>query len=116
MFQVWHSDPTRLQLYGAGPQNMVGKSATQIRWDNGKRLVASDAQTYDKWTQAAASAAGLVTMAASQKVQAGEAPTLTFVMPVLLVNDGTLWVVDYTEDGQRSEPAPADEAYDDGAI
>jgi hypothetical protein len=31
-------------------------------------------------------------------------------MSVLLVNDGTLWVVDYTEEGARRAPACADEA------
>ena len=34
-----------------------------------------------------------------------------FVMPVLLVNDGALWAVDYDEDGTRADPLPVDDAH-----
>ncbi len=106
-FIVERSGFDHYRLYTAS--EYVGKSATQIRWaDNGKKLVASDAETYDKWAQALASAAELVEQAAVRK---GEAKAVfEFVMPVLLINDKTLWVVDYTEEGVRGAPAPADEA------
>ena len=91
------------------PGEHVGKSATQIRWaDNGKKLVASDAETYDKWAQALASAAELVERAANKPADAKA--DFEFVMPVLLVNDRTLWVVGYTEEGTRGAPTPAEEA------
>jgi hypothetical protein len=103
-FFIDRSDLTRLSLYGAG--ELVAKAATQIRWsDNGKKLTASDADTYDKWSQALASAAEFLKVAMQLPTDA-----LVFVMPLLLVSDGSLWTVDYTEDGVRGCPAPADEA------
>jgi hypothetical protein len=93
------------------PGEPVGKSATQIRWEaNGKKLTASDADTYEKWSQAVASAAQLVKQACTSQTQGPQLPVFTFVAPVLLVNEGTLWVVDYDQDGQRRKPAAATEA------
>jgi hypothetical protein len=107
-FDIERSDPKRLQLYAL--DQMVGKSATQIRLsENGKKITASDADTYDKWSQALASSAELVNVAALLKNRE-PAPVFTFVMPILLVPDATLWVVDYTEDGKRGVPDPVNEA------
>jgi hypothetical protein len=47
IFEVLTSQPNDFRLYGA--DEMVGKSATQIRCG---KLAASDAETYDKWAQA----------------------------------------------------------------
>jgi hypothetical protein len=104
IFEIAESDPSRWQLCPVG--SPIGKSLTQIRWD-GKRPVASDSETYDKWIQAIASAAKLAELGA--KRQQPDTAIYTFVMPVLLVADGTLWVVDYSEDGKRAAPAQADE-------
>jgi hypothetical protein len=107
-FKVARSVPNHPKLYPEG--EMVGKSATQIRWNEpSKKWISSDAESYDKWSQSLASAAELLNMSATQTAPAGE-PTVTFVMPVLLINDGTLWVVDYSEAGARGAPVPADEA------
>ena len=107
MFSVEHSDPNHLLLYPRG--EMVGKATTQIRWaENHKRLIASDAEGYEKWSQALASAIELVEWAATYPTDTAD-PTFAFVMPVLLVNTGTLWVVDYNEDGKRGLPAQVDE-------
>jgi hypothetical protein len=84
----------------------VGKSLTQIKLD-GKRLVASDSETYDKWTQAIASAGRLAEVAAKWRVP--DATVYTFVMPVLLVADKTLWVVNYSEAGERGAAVQVDE-------
>lgn len=93
------------------PGEPVGKSATQIRWEpNGKKLTASDTDTYDKWSQAVASAAQLVEQACTSMTQRPQIPVFTFAAPVLLVNDGTLWVVDYDQNGLRKKPAAATEA------
>ncbi|HVN45985.1 MAG TPA: hypothetical protein VMT66_12215 [Steroidobacteraceae bacterium] len=105
-FVIERSGTDQLRLYTA--EQPVGKSATQIRWD-GKRLVASDAETYDKWAQALASAAELVETAANASADKKK-PIFEFVMPVLLINDRTLWVVDYTEQGVRGTPTPAEDA------
>jgi hypothetical protein len=103
---VERSEPVRLHLYASG--EMVGKATNQIRYNEKKdEFTASDSETFDKWSQALASASGLMEMAATSTLQT---PALTFVMPVLLVNDKTLWVVDYDTDGLRREPQSADEA------
>jgi hypothetical protein len=107
-FSIQRTDSKHLQFYGFG--QMVGKSTTQIRWsENGKKLIASDADTYDKWSQALASATELVRAAAHRK-KTDTTPTFTFVMPILLVSNGALWVVDYTEEGERNIPTSVDEA------
>lgn len=104
MFEVYDSDPTRAQLCTVGAP--IGKSLTQIKLD-GKRLVGSDSETYDKWLQAVASAARLAEVAA--KRQKVDDAVFTFVMPILLVADKTLWVVDYSKEGKRAAPAQVDE-------
>ena len=94
-------------LYPAG--GMVGKSTTQIRWiDGDKRLAGSDAETYDKWSQALTAAANLLDAAVLHAPD--PAPRFTFVVPVLVVSYNTLWVVDYAEDGTRAAPIPVEEA------
>lgn len=105
---VVSADHNRLCLYGSS--EMVGKSLTRIGWEqNGKKLISSDVELYDKWAQALASAAELVTLASKQTTPNSTA--YTFIMPVLLVNDGSLWTVDYDEDGVPGEPATTDDAY-----
>lgn len=106
IFVVETSRPNDFRLYGA--DEMVGKTATQIRWDRSGRLVASDAETYDKWAQALASAAELVETAANREIK--DKSIFAFVMPILLVNDGTLWTVDYDAEGKRSAPQTANNA------
>jgi hypothetical protein len=107
-FSVERSDPNQLQLYAQS--EMVGKSTTQIRWaENQKRLIASDAEGYDKWSQALASATEMVHRAATHTADDVD-QVFAFIMPVLLVNTGTLWVVDYDENGRRGTPVQVDEA------
>lgn len=107
VFAVEHSVENHPHLYPAG--EMVGKAATQIRWaENQKRLIASDSESFDKWSKALESASEVVETAAADAAESSS-PILTFVMPVLLVNDGTLWVVDYEDDGRRSAPKAVDE-------
>ena len=105
-FAVETSRATDFRLYGA--DEMVGKSATQIRWDRSGKLVASDAETYDKWAQALSSAAELVETAAKREIK--DKSVFAFVMPILLVNDGTLWTVDYDAEGRRGTPQSANDA------
>jgi hypothetical protein len=88
---------------------MVGKSLTRIGWDQqGKRLISSEGDLYDRWTQALSSSVELINLAAAQVEL--HRTVYTFVMPILLINDWALWVADYTEDGARAAPQPADEA------
>jgi hypothetical protein len=106
---IVNSAASRAQLYAAG--GMVGKTANQVRWhENSKKLIASDADTYDKWAQCLAAATHLVRMASAQRGPDDGHPSYTFVMPVLVVSDETLWVVDYDEKGTRSQPKKTDAA------
>jgi hypothetical protein len=106
---VESSQAARVQLYAEGA--MVGKATTQVRWhDNGKLLVPSDADTYDKWSQALASATHLVVTAATAKGLPDGKARYSFIMPVLVVSDRTLWVVDYNKSGKREAPMLVDRA------
>jgi hypothetical protein len=106
---IENSATSRLRLYAAA--DMVGKAITQVRWhENGKKLIASDSDTYDKWSQCLAAATRLVRMATAQPGPDDGQPRYTFVMPVLVVSNDTLWVVDYDENGMRSKPTKKDAA------
>jgi hypothetical protein len=92
------------------PHEMVGKKTAQIRWDsNRKGFAGGDSETYDKWSQALASAAGLVREGCDAHRQVPKERFCTLVLPVLVVSDATLWRVPYTEEGERGEPTLVDE-------
>ena len=93
-------------IYHAG--DFVAKTLTQVgREDNGN-LKSGDDGVYDKWSQALASADELVSLA-EDGYQTKR--LLTFVVPVLVVSDGTLWVADYSEDGRETkDPVQIDES------
>jgi hypothetical protein len=86
----------------------VGKAATQVgiharegTWVDG------DGDTYEKWSQALQSAAVI----AQQAMRGEKGPRITAIIPVLVVSNGTLWVVDYDVDGNTpAAPVNMDEA------
>lgn len=82
------------------PGDLVGKRTAQVRRNaNGIGFKDDDRDTYEKWSQALASAYDLVQAAA----RAGNAAEFyTFIAPILVVSDSTLWAVDYGEDGRQS--------------
>lgn len=113
LVDVVSSGPLGMQLYATG--DWVGKSTTQIKHANSSaksKYQTSDSDVYDKWTQALASAAELLDVVKNVSVpdKADDYPTLVFVMPVLVVPDGTLWAVDYQEDGTRGKPHQVSDA------
>jgi hypothetical protein len=112
LVDVVSSGPQGPQLYATG--DWLGKSSTQIRHANSSaksKYQTSDSDVYDKWTQALASAAELVDAVKNVSVPDDVGyPTLAFVMPVLVVPDGTLWAVDYEEDGTRGTPHQVEDA------
>ena len=79
----------------------VGKSCAQVgRADHDHSIVANDAEVFEKWSQALASLGDLADRAAEH----GEAQhniALSLILPVVVVPDGTLWKVDYEENGAR---------------
>ena len=79
----------------------VGKSVVQVGRGNDGTFAANDAEVFEKWSQALASAQELGDEAAAE----GEAPGSVFIsliLPILVVPDGTLWKVDYAGNGSRS--------------
>jgi hypothetical protein len=96
-------------LYPA--HEMVGKSTKQIRRNNKEtKWTTSDKETYDKWSQALASSMEILQSAAEDFKEYSNDVIRSFVMPILVVSDSTLWVVDYDEVGCRSAPKKVDEA------
>lgn len=90
------------------PGELVGKSTTQIGRDQNNHLIAGDNEVYEKWSQALASANDLISFAANQQMII---KLSKFILPILVVSDETLWIVDYTADGQVIDgPKQTDES------
>jgi hypothetical protein len=86
------------RLYKAGEP--VGKAMRQVRRDNKGELIGGD-DVFDKWMQALASAADMITEAAEQlSAPRPGKPRFAAVLPVLVVSDDTLWVADYASNGR----------------
>lgn len=93
------------------PGMPVGKSTTQVGRNERGDLKTGDVEVYDKWSQALASASDLIARAGWAHDERGLDSFWTVVLPVLVVSDGTLWVADYTADGQlESDPCAVPEA------
>ena len=86
----------------------VGKNLAQVGRANDRTLVANDAEVFEKWSQALSSASDL----ADEATWDGENHKSTFislVLPILVVPNGTLWEVDYCENGERNgDPVKVD--------
>ena len=84
----------------------VGKSATQVGktlFEKKPQIVDSDSETYEKWSQAIASANELIAKSGhSSRGHAGVNATTIF--PILVIPDGTLWATDYSAEGVLIEP------------
>lgn len=91
---------TRVLFYRPGDK--VGKKTAQIRRESsGRGFRDDDTESYQKWSQALSSARDLVTNAAGAHSIQNAEKLFTFVLPVLVISDRTLWVVDYAENGSR---------------
>jgi len=93
----------RMPLYKAG--DPVGKKTVQIARAHPKNGVesetfdASDGQTFDKWSQALSSATDLIDDTLDLRGENGVGNAYSFILPILVVSDDCLWVVDYSDDG-----------------
>ena len=77
----------------------VGKCCEQVGKDINDNFTSTDSDAYEKWSQAIASAHDLV-MSAYEVASEDTAKCLfAFVMPILVVPDGTLWQADFDADG-----------------
>lgn len=94
-------------LYRRG--EMVGKGMARvgIKETKGKEdeFVSNDEEVFAKWDQALASCHDLVATAWKDYAKRRGDPGYTFVMPILLLGDGDLWVADYDSSGDL-ERAP----------
>jgi hypothetical protein len=82
---------------------------TQISKNAKGEFKTSDTETYDKWSQALASSEPLINEIAHPQTTLSD-PAFHFFMPILLLSDETLWVVDYQVDGTRAPPRLEGEA------
>lgn len=85
--------PPSVSLYTKGQQ--TGKSADQLK-RNDTKILGSDSEVFDKVSQALSSAYDIIQSAV---VGAG-AYRVASVIPILVVPTGTLWVIDYDENGK----------------
>jgi hypothetical protein len=97
----------------------VGKSATQVGKTaaegktRGPQIINSDSETYEKWSQAIASAHELIGSAGHSSIGT-DSVNATVVFPLLVIPDHTLWAVDYGSDGsliQRPREVDASSLY-----
>jgi hypothetical protein len=86
----------------------VGKSATQVGKTSADakkgepQIVNSDSETYEKWSQAIASANELIGSSGHSSI-ANDSVNATVVFPILVVPNQTLWAADYSADGALVE-------------
>lgn len=87
------------------PDQFVGRSVTQVKAGNEKAL--GDGDIYIKWAQALASADDLVWEGLTD-VAGKDSIVVSATLPILVVPNDSLWVVDYDSDGRRSSPTLAE--------
>lgn len=91
----------KLTLYPEG--EYVAKSADQIGRRSDRTIIANDGGVFEKISQAINSSRDLIS--AANDLDADEKTEfLTFVCPVLVIPDSTLWQVRYSDDGARTGP------------
>ncbi len=94
------------------PGRPVGKHTFQLKREPNTKnsFKTSDSESYEKWSQALTSAADLIESACSANIRHDIQEAFTFILPVLVVADRTLWVIDYDEGGKRiREPTAAED-------
>jgi len=80
----------------------VGKSSNQIGWKrNTNELIANDKEVYNKWAQAIASAHELIFECRKDRSLRNKIEVYNIILPILVVPDNCLWIVDYDTEGTR---------------
>lgn len=89
---------------------MVGKSTVQIGRQVSGELHGDDSEVYEKWAQAVSSAYGLIEDAVHSFSESVESIMAYFILPVVVVPNHMLWVIDYSTAGDiLDEPKTTDE-------
>ncbi len=88
---------------------MVGRSTSQFSRKSDGSVVDNDSPIYNKWAQAISSCSELIQQFNSLEVYTGHHGVIkAIVVPVVVVPDDRLWVIDYDSNGNRSVPLPAE--------
>lgn len=93
-----HYDPgkvIRIRSRLHGVDKAVGKAMAQVGVNLSGEVEGSDAEVFDKWSQSVSSAQELMVTAQAHH------ETMTIVLPILVVPNGSLWSVHYGADGER---------------
>ncbi len=89
----------------------VGKSTVQVGKQLGGDFQADDSEVYEKWSQAVSSCYDLCSQAHYGFANFAGPKFASFILPVVVVPDGTLWVTDYRADGSPAgAPAQTNDA------
>jgi len=92
------------------PEAFVGKSLLQLKKKDGKLSRTRDTELYEKWSQALASSVDLVDTAGRDAAASTDQHVFTFILPVVVLPDETLWKIEYDINGKITEgPEPATE-------
>ena len=92
------------------PEGFVGKSLLQLKKKEGRYSRTRDTEIYEKWSQALASSVDLVEAAGRNAALAAHQHVFTFVLPVVVLPDLTLWKIEYDINGKIVEdPQPTNE-------
>lgn len=114
---------SQVELYSMKKQQLfpknrpVGKATFQLgrkdqRIGSGQKspFYSGDAEVHEKWTQALSSAHDLVEESVKEIQRHDKPLAASLILPVLVVANDTLWVVDYSEDGSLiEEPKKVDD-------
>jgi len=81
------------------PKKFVGKSLLRIKTSKNVPVAVPDADIYDRWAQALASAIDLARGACDLSKKFQRAHVFCAVLPIVVVANGALWTVTYDEKG-----------------
>jgi hypothetical protein len=83
------------------PGKPVGKACDQVGRLLSNEITANDSDVYEKWSQALSSAHELTYLACTDGKERTGDVAMSFVVPVVVVPDGRLWVTHFDKDGNR---------------
>lgn len=90
----------RHSLYGA--DEPVAKACVQVSKKDASGKAASDSDVFERWSQALNSADDLIRIAAFAGENGDTPLTISLVIPLLVVPDGRMWIVNYDDRGKRT--------------
>jgi hypothetical protein len=82
------------------PHAFVGKSILRLKMKERKLCSDGDSEIYDRWSQALASSHELALEAARNPLNP---KSYTFIMPMVVVPDDSLWTASYNDNGELAD-------------